>query len=66
MDIQTKDLTWDSGLNKFTSGTIIYGEKNYRFEWKDDNYIINGDGSISSSDFDEAELIEALKKEFKM
>lgn len=64
MDIQTKDLNWDNGQKRFTSGTIIYGGKDYRFKWENDNYVING--PPSSSDFDEAKLIEALEKEFRM
>ena len=62
MDIQTKDLNWDT--DKFTSGTIIYGGKDYPFEWKGSKYIING--PPPSSDFDEAKLIDALIKEFRM
>jgi hypothetical protein len=66
MDIQTKDLNWDNGQKIFTSGSIIYGGNTYKFEWNDTEYVINGPPSSSSSDFDEAKLIEALKKEFKM
>lgn len=64
MDIQTKDLNWDNGQKRFTSGTIIYGGKDYPFEWKGSKYIING--PPPSSDFDEAKLIDALIKEFRM
>ena len=64
MDIQTKDLNWDNGQKRFTSGSIINGGKDYRFKWENDNYVING--PPSSSDFDEAKLIEALKNEFRM
>jgi hypothetical protein len=62
MNITTKDLVW--GTDKFITGTIIYGGNTYEFKWNDTEYVING--PPSSSDFDEAKLIEALKKEFKM
>ena len=62
MDIQTKDLVW--GTDKFITGIIVYGGKDYSFKWENDNYVING--PPSSSDFDEAKLIYALKKEFNM
>ena len=64
MNIQTKDLVW--GTDKFITGIIIYGGKDYPFEWKGSEYVINGPPSSSSSDFDEAKLIEALKKELKI
>lgn len=62
MNIQTKDLVWDT--DKFITGIIVYGGKDYGFKWENDNYIING--PPPSSDFDEAKLIEALKKELKI
>ena len=64
MNIQTKDLVW--GTDKFITGMIIYGGKDYGFKWENDNYIINGPPSSSSSDFDEAKLIEALNNEFNI
>ena len=65
MDIQTKDLNWDNGQNRFTSGSIIYGGETYKFVWNDTEYVINGPPP-SSSDFDENKLIKALKKELKI
>lgn len=60
MDIQTKDLNWDNGQKRFTSGTIIYGGKEYPFEWKGSEYVINGK-LISVF---EKQLLQALQNEF--
>jgi len=65
MNIQTKDLNWDNGQKRFTSGSIIYGGETYKFVWNDTEYVINGPPP-SSSDFDENKLIKALKKELKI
>ena len=61
MDIQTKDLNWDNGQKRFTSGSIIYGGKEYPFEWTGSEYVING----KLNSVFEKQLVQALQNEFK-
>ena len=61
MNITTKDLNWDNGQNRFTSGSIIYGGETYKFVWNDTEYVINGK-LISVF---EKQLLQALRNEFK-
>jgi len=61
MDISTNNLKWDVSQKKLTSGTIIYGGKEYPFEWKGSEYVING----KLNSVFEKQLLQALQNEFK-